>query len=230
MPTNCCWGIHGRLTSERKASTFPSSLINHSTPAARALKRQAPFETVGQKQSSPVWPRTKKKKPLPLLSCTSLLSSRSSDGEDCLLLLERIPTVADLAISKTYPEPELLFVRHAASANLFSFCLWTCFDPTVRWQMRKLFYRKIKASEGFFWKKTRRRERSIWLQLEHGRKGETPAMRSPAHMPHISLCGFFNISSFRFHTEKDEGIGHQTLHLLEHPTGWQLADKKKVLQ
>ena len=42
------------------------------------------------------------KMPLPLLSCTSLLSSRSSDGEDCLSLLENIPR-GDLAISKTYP-------------------------------------------------------------------------------------------------------------------------------
>ena len=88
---------------------------------------------------------------------------------------------------------------------------------------------KLKPVKDFL-KKTKRRERSIWLQLVHGIKGETPAMRSPAHKPHISLCGFFNISSFQFHTEKDEGIGHQTLHLLEQPTGWQLADKKKVLQ
>ena len=42
------------------------------------------------------------------LSFTFLLSSRSSDGEDCLSLLENIPR-GDLAISKTYPEPELFF-------------------------------------------------------------------------------------------------------------------------
>ena len=43
MPTKCCWVIHGRLTSERKASTSPSSSINHSTLLLdRALKRQAP--------------------------------------------------------------------------------------------------------------------------------------------------------------------------------------------
>ena len=43
MPTKCCWVIHGSLTSERKASTSPSSFINHSTlPLNRALKRQAP--------------------------------------------------------------------------------------------------------------------------------------------------------------------------------------------
>ena len=42
MPTKCCWVIHGRLTSERKASTSPSwsSFINHSTMLLdRALKR-----------------------------------------------------------------------------------------------------------------------------------------------------------------------------------------------
>ena len=39
----------------------------------------------------------------------------------------------DLAISKTYPEPGFFFlVNHAESASLLSFCLWTCFDPTVR--------------------------------------------------------------------------------------------------
>ena len=43
MPTKCCWLIHGSLTSERKASTSPSSFINHSTLLLnRALKRQAP--------------------------------------------------------------------------------------------------------------------------------------------------------------------------------------------
>ena len=43
MPTKCCWVIHGSLTSERKASTSLSSLINHSTLLLnRALKRQAP--------------------------------------------------------------------------------------------------------------------------------------------------------------------------------------------
>ena len=43
MPTKCCWVINGRLTSERKASTSPSSFINHSTLLLdRALKRQAP--------------------------------------------------------------------------------------------------------------------------------------------------------------------------------------------
>ena len=42
MPTKCCWVIHGSLTSERKASTSPSSFINHSTLLLnRALKRQA---------------------------------------------------------------------------------------------------------------------------------------------------------------------------------------------
>ena len=44
MPTKCCWMIHGSLTSERKASTSPSSFINHSTLLLnRALKRQAPI-------------------------------------------------------------------------------------------------------------------------------------------------------------------------------------------
>ena len=39
MPTKCCWVIHGSLTSERKASTSPSSFINHSTLLlSRALK------------------------------------------------------------------------------------------------------------------------------------------------------------------------------------------------
>ena len=43
MPTKCFWVIHGSLTSERKASTSPSSFINHSTLLLnRALKRQAP--------------------------------------------------------------------------------------------------------------------------------------------------------------------------------------------
>ena len=43
MPTKCCWVIHGSLTSKRKASTSPSSFINHSTLLLnRALKRQAP--------------------------------------------------------------------------------------------------------------------------------------------------------------------------------------------
>ena len=43
MPTKCCWVIHRSLTSERKASTSPSSFINHSTLLLnRALKRQAP--------------------------------------------------------------------------------------------------------------------------------------------------------------------------------------------
>ena len=60
--------------------------------------------------------------PLPLLSCTSLLSPSSSDGEGFLSLLEKIPK-GDLAISKTYPEPELFFVNLAGSANLFSFRL-----------------------------------------------------------------------------------------------------------
>ena len=42
MPTKCCWVIHGSLTSERKASTSPSSFINHSTLLLnRALKRHA---------------------------------------------------------------------------------------------------------------------------------------------------------------------------------------------
>ena len=31
MPTKCCWVVHGRLTSERKASPSRSSFINHST-------------------------------------------------------------------------------------------------------------------------------------------------------------------------------------------------------
>ena len=31
MPTKCCWVMHGSMTSERKASTSPSSFINHST-------------------------------------------------------------------------------------------------------------------------------------------------------------------------------------------------------
>ena len=44
MPTKCCWVIHSSLTSERKASTSPSSFINHSTLLLnRALKRQAPL-------------------------------------------------------------------------------------------------------------------------------------------------------------------------------------------
>ena len=43
MPTKCCWVIHGSLTSERKASTSPSSFIYHSTLLLdRALKCQAP--------------------------------------------------------------------------------------------------------------------------------------------------------------------------------------------
>ena len=43
MPTKCCWVINGSLTSERKASTSPSSFINHSILLLnRALKRQAP--------------------------------------------------------------------------------------------------------------------------------------------------------------------------------------------
>ena len=43
MPTKCCWVIHGSLTSERKASTSPSSFINHSILLLnRALKCQAP--------------------------------------------------------------------------------------------------------------------------------------------------------------------------------------------
>ena len=43
MPTKCCWVIHGSLTSECKASTSPSSFINHSTLLLnRALKRQGP--------------------------------------------------------------------------------------------------------------------------------------------------------------------------------------------
>ena len=39
MQTKCYWVIHGRLTSERKASTFPSSFINLAIPP---LKRQGP--------------------------------------------------------------------------------------------------------------------------------------------------------------------------------------------
>ena len=40
MPTKCCWVIHGSMTSERKASTSPSSFINHSTLLLnRALDR-----------------------------------------------------------------------------------------------------------------------------------------------------------------------------------------------
>ena len=38
MPTKCSWAIHGSLTSERKASTSPSSFINHSI----LLSAQAP--------------------------------------------------------------------------------------------------------------------------------------------------------------------------------------------
>ena len=43
MPTKCCWVIHGSLTSERKASTSPSSFINHSTLLLNRAKRQAAF-------------------------------------------------------------------------------------------------------------------------------------------------------------------------------------------
>ena len=50
------------------------------------------------------------KMPLPLLSCTSLLSSSSSEGEGCLSLLEKIPK-GNLAISKTYPELEFFFCQ-----------------------------------------------------------------------------------------------------------------------
>ena len=49
-------------------------------------------------------------------------------------------------------------------------------------------------------------ESSIWLQLEHVIKGETPGRTSPAHKPHISLCVFYLISSFQFYTDKDEGL------------------------
>ena len=47
MPTKCCWVIHGSLTSERKASTSPSSFINHSTlllPSAKLLACTSKFE------------------------------------------------------------------------------------------------------------------------------------------------------------------------------------------
>ena len=44
MPTKCCWVIHGRLTSERKAS-LPDRHSSPLDPAARALKRQAPCLT-----------------------------------------------------------------------------------------------------------------------------------------------------------------------------------------
>ena len=63
-------------------------------------------------------------------------------------------------------------------------------------------------------------------QTEHGIKGETPARTSPAHKPHISLFGFCLISSFQFKRIRMKAYGHQTLHLLEHPTGWQLAGLK----
>ena len=47
MPTKCCWVIHGSLTSERKASTSPSSFINHSTlllPSAKLVFTCMHFE------------------------------------------------------------------------------------------------------------------------------------------------------------------------------------------
>ena len=67
----------------------------------------ATFETVGQvRKAILAWLTTDEKKAFTLLSCTSLLSSRSSDGEGFLPLLEKRPK-GDLAISKTYPEPEL---------------------------------------------------------------------------------------------------------------------------
>ena len=84
--------------------------------------------------------------------------------------------------------------------------------------MRELSSRKSKAGgELVERRKKKRRERSAYNKSI---KGETPARKSPAHKPHISLCGFYLISSFQFHTDKDEGIyGHLTLYLLEQPTG-----------
>ena len=41
MPTKCCWVIHGSLTSERKASTSPSSFINHSTRPCCSIERSS---------------------------------------------------------------------------------------------------------------------------------------------------------------------------------------------
>ena len=85
----------------------------------------ATFETVGQvREAIFACSTTDEKMPLHFLSCTSLLSSSSSDGEGFLSLLEKIPK-GDLAISKTYPEPKLFFffVNLAGSANLFTFCL-----------------------------------------------------------------------------------------------------------
>ena len=51
----------------------------------------ATFETVGQvlEGNLRLFDHRLKKMPLPLLSCTSLLYSRSSDGKDCLSLLEK---------------------------------------------------------------------------------------------------------------------------------------------
>ena len=42
MPTKCCWVIHGSLTSERKASTFPSSFIHTRRDPAAQSSAQAP--------------------------------------------------------------------------------------------------------------------------------------------------------------------------------------------
>ena len=41
MPTKCCWVIHSSLTSERKASTSPSSFINHSTRPCCSIERSS---------------------------------------------------------------------------------------------------------------------------------------------------------------------------------------------
>ena len=41
MPTKCCWVIHDSLTSERKASTSPSSFINHSTRPCCSIERSS---------------------------------------------------------------------------------------------------------------------------------------------------------------------------------------------
>ena len=127
-------------------------------------------------------------------------------------------------------------VNHAGSANLFSFLFVNSYLFRSFCQIANdgTLLPQNKAGEGLVERK-KRRKRSIWLQLEHGIQGETPSRTSPAHKPHISLFGFYLISSFEFHTNKDEGIMPQTLHLspvraAHRLTACRFENKKKVLQ
>ena len=95
--------------------------------------------------------------------------------------------------------------------------------------MRELSSRKSKAGGGL----VERKKKEENVQSAYNIKGETPARTSPAHKPHISLCGFYFISSFQFHTDKDEGIwppNPPPVRAAHRLPACRFENKKKVLQ